>query len=114
MLKRETPKTIKADLTVLCQGEKIPLTLTYRNFPPAEYDAMVERVTEQVKALGKIGASAIMEVNVKIVSELLESWEAEYPLNEAGLGEAERDRPGLLYGIVRGYHQSREASVVKN
>lgn len=117
-LKRKTPDTIKGDLTVECQGEKEKLLLTYRNLTPADYDAHVVRLNDEIgdqfkddpNRMGKF----VIEFNSQLVLLLVAEWDAEYELTIDDLREAERARPGLLHGVLRGYHQAREAHVVKN
>jgi hypothetical protein len=57
-------------------------------------------------------------VNAALVLFLVSSFDDgtadSYPLTRDGLVAMERDWPGTLPGIVKGYHQSRAASVEKN
>lgn len=111
-LKRKTPDTIKVDLTVTAAGEKLTFAVTYNNPTPNEYDEKVKEIAERVTAAAD--GNEIRNINVALVLLLVKEWDAEYELTESDLLEADRDRPGILFGIVRGYHNSRQASVVKN
>lgn len=117
-LKRKTPDTINADLTIKCQGETVTMAVTFNNLAPADYDAHIERISGEVgetfkddkNAAGKV----IAEMNARIAQLLVNSWESEYETTVEDFKAADRDRPGLLHGLIRAYHQSREANVAKN
>ncbi len=107
MLKKKTPETIAATLTLEAQGEKFKLPLVYRNLKPAAYDTLVE---ESVKA-----ADGDKErQNALVVFGLIESWESEYDLSVEGLIEAEHDRPYTIMALLGGFFEARQVQRVKN
>lgn len=116
MLKRTTPKTINATLTVTGQGETVTLDVTFNNLAKQAYADLIEKTVERVQANveGKRQDELVAETNAYIVIGLVSNWESEYELKIDDLLEAERDRPGLLLGVIRGFHQAREVAVAKN
>ena len=118
MLTKKTPDTIKASLKVKAHGVENSLLLTYYNRSPDEYKAFVEnpenlKVPEGVKeheGVDHINASLVLFV----VKSFDDGTDKDFPLNHDGLIELERYWPGTLFGIIRGYHQSRAAAIEKN
>jgi hypothetical protein len=117
-LTKKTPDIIKAKLAVKAQGVENTLMLTYHNYPPEEYEAFVGN-TENFKIAEDVpNAEGIARVNAAIALFLVKSFDdgtdEAFPLNMDGMLDLERHWPGTLYGIIRGYHQSRAAAVEKN
>lgn len=119
MLTKKTPETIKGSLTIKAQGVENSLLLTYFNRQPEEYEAFVKN-PENLKVPDSIitDGDGVTHVNASLVLFLVKSFDdgtdEAFPLTRAGLIELERFWPGTLFGIIRGYHQSRAASVEKN
>lgn len=119
MLTKETPETIRSNLKIKAQGVETSLLLTYHNRSPDEYNEFVRnpenlKVPEGVK--GEL--DGIAHINASLVLYLVKSFDdgtdKAFPLNRDGLVDLEQHWPGTLMGIVKGYHQSRAASVEKN
>lgn len=107
MLKKKTPETIDATLTLTGQGETFKLRLTYRNMKSAEYD-------EVVKAAAEESPGDAVKANAIVALALIQSWEAEYDLSLEGLLEANDDRPYLVLALIGGFFDARATERVKN
>lgn len=119
MLTKKTPDTIKATLTVKAHGVENTLLLTYYNRSPDDYDAFTrnpenlkipEGVTDDLIGLAHINASLALY----LVKSFDDGTDKDFPVTRDGLVDLEAHWPGILMGLVRGYHQSRAASVEKN
>ncbi len=97
MLKKKTPETISAKLTIQSLGETIELPLVYRN---VKFDEYLEKSKELTFG--------------DLILWLVQSWESEYPLTLEGITELEVDRPGMLETILTSWIQARKANAVKN
>lgn len=120
MLTKKTPETIAARLTVKAQGVENTLQLTYHNHKPEDYQAFVSN-PENLKAPDDVPPNdniAFAHSQAGIVLFLVKSFDdgtdQAFPLTRAGLVEMEQTWPGVLIGIVKGYHQARGAAVEKN
>lgn len=117
-LTKKTPDTIAANLSVKAQGVETTLMLTYHNRTPADYEKFVANTENFKIAEDTPNGEGIMRVNATIVLFIVKSFDdgtaEDFPLNLEGLLEMERHWPGMLYGIIRGYHQARAAAVEKN
>lgn len=130
MLTEETPDTIKATLQVKAQGAEYTLALTYHNRDQDEFDAFA-RNADNLKPPSKpepTGNAAVDDTtatietfraaNIHLVLYLVKSFDdgsdVAFPLNYAGMEKLDKRFPGLLSGIIRGYHQARAAEVQKN
>ena len=121
MLTKQTPETIAARLTVKAQGVENTLQLTYHNHKPEVFKAFIDnpenlKIPDDVeKTNEKLG---IANINASVVLFVVKSFDdgtdSAFPLNRAGLLDLEEHWPGVLGGIVKGYHQSRGAAVEKN
>ena len=118
MLTKKTPETITATLKVKAQGVENTLQLTYHNRSPEEYEAFVRNPENLKVPEGVSDAMGIAHINVSLVLHVVKSFDDgtddEFPLTRAGLIDLESHWPGILLGIIRGYHQSRAAAVEKN
>jgi hypothetical protein len=118
MLTKKTPDTIKGNLKVIGQGVENSLLLTYHNRSPEEYDAFIKNPENLKTPDGLSDAEAMSHINATLVLFLVKSFDdgtdKDFPLTRAGLMELDKVWPGSLYGIVRGYHQSRATAIEKN
>ena len=116
-LNKKTPETIQANLKVKAQGVENTLLLTYHNRSPGEYDKFVKN-PENLKTDEADDLAGMTQINVALTLFLVKSFddgtEKDFPLTHDGLTELERMWPGTLFGIVKGFHQSRMAAVEKN
>lgn len=117
-LTKQTPDTIKASLKIKAQGVENTLMLTYHNHRPEKYDEFVKNRENLKVPEGATDAVGIAHINAQMVLFLVKSFDdgtdKEFPLNLDGLLDMERHWPGVLMGILRGYHQARGAAVEKN
>ncbi|QYW02486.1 tape measure chaperone [Stenotrophomonas phage Silvanus] len=107
MLKKKTPETIDATLTLQAQGETFKLRLTYRNLKATEYDEIVKKAAEEAEG-DSVKANAIVAL------ALIKEWEAEYDLSLEGILEANDDRPYLTLALIGGFFDARATERVKN
>ncbi len=119
MLTKKTPDQIRTTLTIKAQGVENNLILTYHNHSPDDYEAFVKNPEMLKIPEGVQGENlGIAHINAGLVLFVVKSFDdgtdAEFPLNRDGLIDLERHWPGVLLGIVRGYHQARAAAVEKN
>lgn len=119
MLTKKTPETIKASLKINAMGTEQELLLTYHNYAPDDFDAWRQN-PENLKARdsAKTEQDMIRDMNATIVLHVVKSFDdgtdEAFPLNMDGLVELDRTWPGMLNGIMLGYHQARAATVQKN
>lgn len=117
-LTKKTPDTISARLAIKAQGVENTLILTYHNHSPDEYEKFVSNSDNFKVAEDALNDEGIRRVNATIVLFIVKSFDdgtdEDFPLNLDGLLDMERHWPGMLWGIIRGYHQSRAAAVEKN
>ncbi len=100
MLKKKTPETFEADLTIISIGEKIKLKVVYNNVDPVKVDEenKDKKVTQN-----------------DLLRTVVNSWESEYDLHsDADLAQLERDRPSLIWAVIQGFYQGRVAALQKN
>ena len=118
MLTKNTPDTIPATLTIKAQGQQHTLKLTYHNHKPDKYDEFVKNENNLQVPEGVSHAEGIAHINAQIVLFLVKSFDdgtdKEFPLNLDGMLDLERHWPGMLMGIMQGYHRSRGAAIEKN
>lgn len=119
MLTEDTPDTIKASLKVKAMGVENNLLLTYYNRSPDEFDAFLKNPENLKVPDGVEGdVAGIAHINASLALFLVKSFDdgtdKAFPLNRDGLIKLNRVWPGVLMGIVRGYHQARGAEVEKN
>ena len=118
-LTKNTPKEIKASLTIKAQGVENTIMLTYHNHDPEAYEAFVsnpenlkipESATDPLAGMNHANAQIVLFV----VKSFDDGTDKDFPLNLDGLLQMERYWPGSLVGIARGYHRTRVAEVEKN
>ena len=118
MLTKNTPETIAATLTVKSQGVENTLKLTYINRTYEQYDEFVKNPETFNVPEGLRDDQGIAAINVAMVLFLVKSFDdgtdKAFPLNMDGLLDLEDHWPGVLLGIVKGYHEARAAQVEKN
>lgn len=118
MLTKKTPETIKGNLTIKGQGVENTLLLTYYNHDPEKFQAFVKNPENMKYPEAMLRDDAVTHVNVTLVLFLVKSFDdgtdKDFPLTRDGMTDLERHWPGTLYGIIRGYHLSRQAEVEKN
>lgn len=107
MLKKKTPDTIDATLTLKSQGETFKLRLTYRNVKAAVYDELVKLAAEEAEGDNKLA-------NAILADKLITTWESEYDKSVAGITEANEDRPFLVMALLGGFFDARAVETVKN
>lgn len=118
MLTKKTPDIVKANLTIKAQGVENSLMLTYHNYPPEKYEAFVQNPENMRPPEGSNDIDGIAHINASLALFLVKSFDdgtdKDFPLTLDGLVSLEKHWPGILIGIVRGYHQARGAAVEKN
>lgn len=118
MLTKKTPETINARLRIKAMGVENDLLLTFYNRTPDEYDNFTKNPENLNVPEGVSEVVGIAYIKAAMVLFLVKSFDdgtdAEFPLNLAGLVDLERHWPGVLQGIMVGYHQARGAQVEKN
>lgn len=117
-LNRKTPDTIQANLKVKAQGVENTLLLTYHNRSPEEYDKFVKNPENLKTDDASDELAGMTQINIALVLFLVKSFDdgtdKDFPVTYDGLSALERVWPGTLFGIVKGFHQSRMAAVEKN
>lgn len=118
MLTKKTPETISARLRIKAQGVENDLLLTFHNRSPEEYEAFTRNPENLNVPEGVSDLAGIAHVKATMVLFLVKSFDdgtdETFPLNMAGLVDLEKHWPGVLQGIMVGYHQARGAQVEKN
>jgi hypothetical protein len=120
MLTKKTPETIAARLTIKGQGVEQSLVLTYHNREQTAFDKFVSNpeLTTFPESVGTNEIRKLACFNASIVLYLVKSFDdgtdKDFPLTLDGLMELELYWPGVLMGIITGYHQARAAAVQKN
>lgn len=108
MLKRNRPVTISTQLKIVGQNaEPVEFGVTFRN------DVDAKAFDETLNLYGEIEGKPAQNI-VAACLMIITEWDAEYDLTEAGLLEANSDRPGILGAIINGYHQARRVELAKN
>lgn len=117
-LNKKTPDTIKAELKVKAQGVENTLMLTYHNRSPDEYDKFVKNPENLKTDEAADDLAGMVQINIALALFLVKSFDdgtdKDFPVTHDGLADLERTWPGTLFGIVKGFHQSRMAAVEKN
>lgn len=96
-LSKKRPVTISTTLTVKGQGVTEKFNVTYHNRKQSEFEA-------------KLAEGDMPSLILFIVAE----WETDYTLDQAGVTELEDDSPGMILGIIQGYHKARTVQLEKN
>jgi hypothetical protein len=100
-LTRVTKESIKTTLTLKGQGEVLTFNITYYNRRQSEVEVQLKKEGED---------NTVADLILFMVKE----WDAEYPLTKEGVIELEDERPGIVYGIIEGFHEARKMHREKN
>lgn len=98
MLSKKAPETLPATLTLKGQGETVKLNVTYHNRKQSEINELL--------AEGKTVADVVLF--------MVKEWDADYELSTAGIAELDDARPGILEGVMHGFHRARRMELEKN
>ena len=95
----KAPEKIATTLSFKGAAEKFKLTVTYHNIGTKAFHGLLE----------KKGATLF-----QVLLELIDHWDATYPLSLEGLEHFEDQRPGIINALLHGYQQSRQVELEKN
>lgn len=91
MFSIEPNPTFKASLVITGQGREQTLNVVYRHKPRSEYITLLEKV----RAGDVPVADALLQ--------LVESWDADAPLDADTITKLQESQPGIDWAIVSGY-----------
>lgn len=94
MFSIEPNPTFKASLTLIGQGREQVLNVVYRHKPRSEYIALLESVRSGETS----AADALLN--------LVESWDADGPLDAETIAKLQEAQPGVDWAIVSGYTEA--------
>lgn len=118
MLTKKTPEKIKTILKIKAQGVENTLQLTYKNHAPEKYQEFISNPENLKVPEGTSDNAGIAMINAQIVLFVVDSFDdgtdKDFPLTLDGLVDMDQHWPGVLMGLIRGYHMARGASVEKN
>lgn len=97
------PDTLPAKLTLTGQGTSVTFDITYHNRTQSEFEAKHGENTEDPR-------KAVVNAVLYIVKE----WELDIPLTVDGLTQMEDEWPGMILGVIQGFHQARQVTKEKN
>lgn len=104
-LKRETPKTIPASVTIIGQGQRASFDVVFRNLTLAEFQKKAEELT----------ASNTPDPDAHLILFVVESWsDIDYDLTVEDIVAANNDRPGFIGAMVDAFMGARRVERVKN
>ena len=109
MLTRKTPETVSTKLTVKTASGKVSFAVTFFNRSDEEVQQNVADTSADER-----GKKDPAWVNRQQVLFVVKEMETEYPLDDDGIREMERDWPGMIEALFFGYHQARRVELVKN
>jgi hypothetical protein len=107
MLKRKTPETLAAEITIEGQGEAIKFNVTYNNRRQSDVNDLLQKRLEETD--GDYAAA-----NRSVLLFMLQGMDTEYELTEEGIAEMEADRPGIIEALFYGFHRARKVELGKN
>ncbi|WP_063588840.1 phage tail assembly chaperone [Achromobacter ruhlandii] len=90
---------IEAKVTITGQGRTQTLELAFRHKTGDEYRALMAKVEK-----GKLSTDALL-------LELIERWNADMPLDEAGLVALRQHQPGADLAIVQAYNRALQVEL---
>lgn len=93
----EAPKTLHTEVKFKNAHERLVFCVGFRNMRTSEYLELAES-----KTVGQL------------LVELVESWDAEYPLSVDGFVALEDEHPGTTSGLLTAYHRSRATELEGN
>jgi len=94
--------TIEAIITIVGQGRKQKLAVTFRHKTSDEYDVLMERL--------KAGAITTSE----LLLELIAQWDADMPLEEASINVLRQHQPGADLAIMQAFNEALQVEREKN
>ncbi|HET7592923.1 MAG TPA: phage tail assembly chaperone [Rhodanobacteraceae bacterium] len=94
MFSIEPNPTFKASLVIVGQGREQTLNVVYRHKPRSEYIALLEKVRSGDVPV----ADALLQ--------LVESWDADAPLEAGTIEKLQEAQPGVDWAIVSGYTEA--------
>lgn len=94
MFKVKADPTFPATVTVVGQGKEQKLDLVFRHKRRTEYLALLDRVKQE-------SATA-----ADVLLEIVESWDADVPLDATGISELQDEQPGLDWAIIQSYGEA--------
>lgn len=92
------PKLLPATLTITGQGSTDKLDVTYHNRKQSE-------IRERIEANVSMASLIVF---------LVESWATDFDLTEEGVKEFEDEYPGIIEGVLSGFHSARRKELEKN
>jgi hypothetical protein len=98
MFEVKAPETIPTTITVVGQGREQKLALVYKTKTRDEYQALLEKLRE--------GKAAMVDV----LLELVDSWQADIPLDRDGILLLQQQQPMCDYAILLGYGDAHTVS----
>lgn len=102
MFKIDAEPRIPASLTIVGQARTQTLKLVYRHRSKGEYASLMERL-----AKGEIDL-------VDAVLDVVESWEADGPLDRVTLVRLQEQQPGADFAILNGFGEAIAVERRKN
>lgn len=94
MFKIDSEPTFKASLTIVGQGREQVLNLVYRHKPRSEYLTLLE----------DLRANKVQVTDA--ILQLVESWDADGPLDADTITKLQEAQPGVDWAIVSGYTEA--------
>lgn len=86
----EAPKRLRAEVTVKNAAEKLLFVITYVNMKTSDFMRLAQSLPLP-----------------ELLVQLVDAWDAEYPLSTEGFAELEDERPGCLEALVQAYVRAR-------
>jgi hypothetical protein len=109
MLTRKTADTFAVSITIKGQGVTQTMDVVYHNRKLEDIQAVLQLAQDNLRMQDDFEYA-----NRETLLFMIASWDAEYPLTNEGIKEAESDWPGLIAGLGHKYHEARQVEVVKN
>jgi len=94
--------TFDATITIVGQGREQKLAVTFRHKTRSEYAEIVRQAIE---------SSA---TDADIVVQILDKWDADVPLDTAGLKLLDEHQPGATRAIIEAYGEALSVARRKN
>lgn len=90
MFKIQPSPTFPADVTIVSHGEEQTIKMVFRAKTRDEYQALLKKAKDDASA-------------AEVFLDLVESWEADMPLDKAGVKALQQHRPGAEWLIIQAY-----------
>lgn len=94
--------TFPASLTIVGQGREQKLNVVFRHKTRTEYADLLKSLAD-----GELDAAGL-------VLALLESWDADAPLDQSGLDLLQEHQPGADFAIISAYGEALAVARKKN